>query len=116
MINYGHGIAGYIISLISLIHGLFASIISCSVIIISIYYSYNHRLKREEKTTLVLLINIYILILIYSTTLISTNIQSIIGDTYGINFDSSSCIFRAYFICVICCCLYCAFIIQVNYQ
>jgi hypothetical protein len=46
--------------------------------------------------------------------MISFNIQTLLGDVYGNNFDSSWCIFRGYFICVTTCTTYHAFVIQVN--
>jgi hypothetical protein len=114
MINYEHGTVGYVLTLISLIHASFASIISLIVVGIIIYHRYNNRLKREEKTTLLLSANIYSILFIYIITLISFNIQTLLGDVYGINFDSSWCIFRGYFIIVIIFLLYHSFVIQVN--
>jgi hypothetical protein len=114
MINYGHGTVGYVLTFISLIHALFAAVISLMVIAMIIYHQYNNRLKRDEKITLLLSANIYSTIFISLITFISFNIQTLIGDVYGINFDSSWCIFRGYFINVIFLAFYHAFVIQVN--
>jgi hypothetical protein len=114
MINYGHGTIGYVLTFISLISALFASVISLMVIVIIIYHQYNNRLKRDEKITLLLSFNIYSTIFISLITFMSFNIHTLIGDVYGINFDSSWCIFRGYFIIVIFLAFYHAFVIQVN--
>jgi tetrahydromethanopterin S-methyltransferase subunit C len=114
MFDYGHGIVGYVLTLISLIHGSLLAVISFIVVAIIIYHQYNNRLKPEEKITLVLSANIYLLIFIYIIELISCNIQTLIGDVYGNNFNSSWCIFRSYFIVVMSCSMYHAFVIQVN--
>ncbi len=114
MINYGHGTVGYVLTFISLINAVFASVISLMVIVIIIYHQYNNRLKRDEKITLLLSFNIYSIIFICLITLMPSNIQTLIGDVYGISFDSSWCIFRTYFIAVMFFALYHAFVIQVN--
>ncbi|UJR06845.1 hypothetical protein I4U23_011133 [Adineta vaga] len=116
MFDYGHGIIGFILTLISLIHSSFASIISLIVICIIIHYQYNNRLKREEKITLLLSLNIYFFIFLYITALIPFNIQTIIGDIYGYNFNSSWCIFNGYYVVAMCCALYHAFVIQALFR
>jgi len=114
MVDYGHGMVGYVLNLISLISGLVVCVISLMVVAIIIYHQYNNRLKREEKITLALFANIYLFFLTETIPIISINIQTLIGDVYGNNFDSSWCIFRGYFICTISCAQYHAFVIQVN--
>jgi len=114
MISYGHGIVGYVLTFISLIHSSIACVISPMVIAIIVYHQYHNRLKREEKITLVLSANIYLIIFICILQLISFNIQTLIGDVYGNNFDSSSCILRGYFLAVTICAFYHAFVTQVN--
>lgn len=116
MFDYGHGIAGFVLTLISFIHGLFAFVTSLVVVIILTYHQYHNRLKREEKLILFLSISIYAMILIYSSTLISINILTTLGDIYGTDFNSSWCIFRGYFICAISCSMYQSFVIQVNIE
>jgi hypothetical protein len=114
MVDYGHGMVGYVLNLISLISGLVVFVISLMVVAIIIYYQYNNRLKREEKITLILSANIYLIILIQIISIISLNIQTLIGDVYGNNFDSSWCILRGYFTCMTCFTLYHTFVVQVN--
>jgi hypothetical protein len=114
MVDYGHGMVGYVLNLISLISGLVVCVISLMVVAIIIYHQYNNRLKREEKITLALFTNIYLFMLIEIIPIISFNIQTLIGDVYGNNFDSSWCIIRGYFIVLIAFCGYHTFVIQVN--
>jgi hypothetical protein len=114
MINYRHGIVGYVLTFISLIHVSFGFAVSFIVITASIYHQCHNRLKREEKITLVLSTNIYLFLFIYTTILIATNIQTLLGDVNGNNFDSSWCTFRAYLILAIACALYFTFVVQVN--
>jgi hypothetical protein len=114
MVDYGHGIVGYVLTLISLISGLVVFVISLMVVAIIMHHQYTNRLRREEKITLVLSASIYLFILIQIITMISFNIQTLIGDVYGNNFDSSWCIFGGYFVCVVWCGAYHTFVIQVN--
>lgn len=116
MLDDGQGIVGFILTLISLIHGLIACVISFTVVAIIIGYQNHNRLKRGEKITLLLSTNIYSLIFLYIVPLISFNVQTIIGDVYGNNFDSSWCTFRGYDIVAMCCGLYHAFVAQVNIE
>ncbi|CAF0980250.1 unnamed protein product [Rotaria sordida] len=87
----GHGMVGFAVTLISLIHGSFATVISAIVLGIIIYHQYHNRLTREEKITLILSANIYFHMNIYIVVLISCNIQTLLGDIYEKNFDSSWC-------------------------
>ncbi|CAF1001688.1 unnamed protein product [Rotaria sordida] len=108
----GHGIVGSILTLISLIHASFAIVTSVIVIAIIIYHQYHNRLRREEKITLILSVNIYFYMNIYVAVLVSGNIQTLLGDIYEQNFDSSWCTFRGYFTGVACCAVFNAFVIQ----
>ncbi|CAF0781620.1 unnamed protein product [Adineta steineri] len=114
MIIYGNGLVGYILTLISLISASFAVIISFIVILTVIHHQYHNRLKKEEKITLILSTNIYIFFLIFMIVLIEVNIETLIGDVYGNDFDSSLCVFKGYFMASICCTIYHAFVTQVN--
>jgi hypothetical protein len=115
MINYGHGLVGYVLTMISLIHASITCVVSVGMIGIIIYHQNHHRLKREEKITLLLSGYIYLFICIYITMLISTNMQTLVGDEYGTDYDLSWCICRGYFILVFCCVIYHTFVVQVIY-
>ena len=118
MIDYGHGTVGYVFTFFSLILALFTSILSIAVILMIVYHLHRrHRqLKREQKITLVLSSHIYSFIFIFMITLISMNIQTLIGDVYGNNFDSPWCIFRGYWLCASASVIYYGFVVQVNIQ
>jgi hypothetical protein len=114
MINNEKNIAALIISVIALVHSLFACVISIIMFIIIIYHQCNNRLKRINKITLFLCANIYLLIFLYTTGLISLNIYSILGDLYDQNFDSSWCTFTGYFVLAMLCAVYIGFVVQVS--
>jgi hypothetical protein len=105
---------GYVLTMISLIHALTGFVVSTIVVVATIHHRYHHRLKREEKITLLLSAYIYSFLFIYTIILIATNIQTLLGDVYGTNYDTSWCIFREYWITVIACALYYTFVVQVN--
>ncbi|CAF0980231.1 unnamed protein product [Rotaria sordida] len=111
-----YGIVGFVLTLISLINSSFATVISVIVIGIIIYHQYHNRLRREEKITLILSANIYFFMNIYVVILISSNIQTLLGDIYEKNFDSSWCKFRGYLLLVACCALFHGFVIQAFYR
>jgi hypothetical protein len=114
MINYDYGIAGFIIPSISVIFGSIGCIISFLVTGIILYHLYYHHLKRDEKVTLLLSFNIYFCMLIYASTLVSFNIQNLIGNGNENSLDLSWCIFDAYLSNVAGGAMFQSFIIQVN--
>jgi hypothetical protein len=114
MIKYGHGIVGCVLTTISLIHALITWVVSLAMVVIIIYHKNHHRLKREEKITLLLSAYIYSFIYIYATISVSINIETLVGDVYGTDYDSSWCVFRGYFVAVCCCTIYHTFVVQVK--
>lgn len=113
MIEYGHGIIGYILTLISLLNGVVACAVALIVLVLMIM---NHRqnLKREEKFILMLSGHIYLFVCLNTIILISMNIQTLIGDIYGMNFDSSWCILRTYVALLTGFVVYHTFVLQVH--
>ncbi|CAF1365716.1 unnamed protein product [Rotaria sp. Silwood1] len=109
-------IVGFVLNLISLIHGSFASVISVIILGIIIYHQYHDHLRREEKITLILSANIYFYMNIYALVLVSGNIQTLLGDIYEKKFDSSWCTFRGYLVPVSCCTLFLSFVIQAFFR
>ncbi|CAF1412856.1 unnamed protein product [Adineta ricciae] len=120
MVEYGRGLIGYILTIISLVHGSITLIVCCTVVIgiAYHYYHYHRRMKRTEKVTLMLSANIYIFMLIFMVILIANNAETLIGDMYGVDFsiNRSLCIFKGYFIVSICCATYSSFVIQAFYR
>jgi len=92
----------------------FASLVSLIIFIIIIVHLFFNRTKKEEKVTLILSDNIFIFIFVYGITLNSFCVNTILGELYGYNFESSWCIFSGYFVTVIVFVLYSVFVIQVN--
>jgi hypothetical protein len=113
MFNNENQLAGFILTLVTLVHSLFACLISLIVFCIIIYHLYYNQLKREDRITILLCANIYLCILVYMTILSLMNIQTILGDIYERNFNSSWCIFVGYISPVILCVLYHSFVNQV---
>jgi hypothetical protein len=115
MNNSESSTAGIVITVVSIVHASLACIISAIVfIIIIVYYQEKHRMKRENRIHLVLCANIYLFICVYTATLLSLNIHTLLGDLYGQNFDSSWCTFRGYFMSVMLGVVYNGFAVQVN--
>lgn len=104
---------GFVITLLTFILNLFACIISFIVLICIMYRHFYGRIKKQKQIILILHANIYLYLFLYVTIHIIFNIYTILGDIYGINFDSSLCIFRGYFMIVLLSCLYYGFVVQV---
>ncbi|CAF0728471.1 unnamed protein product [Adineta steineri] len=109
-------LTGFILSLITVIHSTFTCFISIVIIFIIIYELCYKNLKREERTTLFLCVNIYLFLLIYMMILSLMNIQTILGDLYERDFNSTLCIFIGYLSPVILCVLYHSFVNQAFFR
>ena len=114
MFEYGLGPVGYYLTLISLIHVLFACVVSMVVIIVIIYHQYHHRMNVEEKITLAISLHIYLFIWTNTLIFILMNSWTLIGDIYGKNFDSIWCITLGYCLFVSGYGMFYSFAIQVN--
>ncbi|CAF1230565.1 unnamed protein product [Adineta steineri] len=106
----------FVLTLLTVIHGSIASIMSTIVFFIIIYHQHNNRIKQEERITLILCANIYISIFLCSIILILLNIQTLLGDLYDLNFDSTPCVFLGYINAVLICNLYYGFTGQALYR
>jgi hypothetical protein len=113
MFNNETKLTGFVLTLITVAHSIFTCFISLIVIIIIIHHFCYHRMKRADKITVLLCTNIYLCILVYMIILSSMNIQTILGDSYTRDFNSSFCTFIGYISPVILCVLYHAFVNQV---
>lgn len=109
-----NNIIGAVLNLLTAIFNLFACLISIIVLVCIIYRQYSTRIKRQEKIILTLAANIYIYIFLYDIVQLLLGIYTILGDFYGIHFNSSWCVFNGYFISVLLSALYYGFIVQVN--
>ncbi len=114
MVNEENHTTNCLLALMTVILGSFTSVISAIVFIIITHHQYNDRMKRRDKITLTLSANIYLLIFLTTTILIPFNIQTLLGDLYGKDFNSSLCTYHGYFTVVLICTLYDRFVIQVS--
>lgn len=118
MADYGRGLIGYILTIMSLVHGSITLVVCC-IVVSGIVYHYYHRyrqMKRTEKVTLILSANIYLFILILMAALVSNNTDTLNGDIYRVDsgINRSLCIFKGYFLASMCCVIYCSFVTQVS--
>jgi len=113
MLNNQNKLIGFVLTLVTLIHSTFACILSSVIFFLIIYHLCYKRVKRGDKTILLLCANIYLFLLIYMIILSLMNIQTILGDLYERDFNSSWCIFVGYLSPVILCVLYHSFVNQV---
>ena len=113
MLNNQDKKIGFVLTCITFGFSLFACLISYIVFIIILYNLYYKLIQRKDRITILLCANIYLLISIFTTIVVSMNIRTILGDLYGQSFDSLSCLFSGYAYLVILCSLYMAFVNQV---
>lgn len=104
---------GFILNIITLDVSIFTCLISFIITIWILYNFCHNRLKPEDRAIIILCLNIYPLILIYMIILVLFNIQTLLGDLYQYNFNSSWCLFLGYFSPSILTALYWAFVNQV---
>jgi hypothetical protein len=114
MLDSGNEIIGFVLNSIRLAADLFTLVISIIISIIVIYHLCHTRMKQDEKITITLFANIYVLIVIVMLTTASINVQVLRGDMYKQNFDSSWCRFMGYLPIVLFCTLYHVFVDQVS--
>jgi hypothetical protein len=105
---------GFVLNVIQLTQNSFAFFISLIVIIIIIYHMCTNRMKRDVKITLILCANIYILIFLLMIVLVQMNVQTLMGNLYGREFDTFWCMFIGYLAPVIFYTLYHGFVNQVS--
>jgi hypothetical protein len=113
MLNKQNKVIGFVLTLITLTHSLLTCLISLIIFSIIIYHLLSDRIKRRDKIILLLCANIYLWMLIYMVILSSMNIQTILGDLYGRDFNSSWCILIGYVSPAVLCVLYYSFVNQV---
>ena len=116
MIQYGHGTAGYVLTFFALLAAISTCVISLAVILIVAYHLHRHHrhLKREEKVTLTIFLYIYLFTLSFTIVAISMNVQTLLSDVYGNQFDSPWCVLRGYWFFASIFGAYYEFVIQVN--
>ena len=114
MINEENKFSAIALTCITIVNSLFASLLSLIVICLIINHLYYNQMRKRDKVIVLLSGNIYLCILMYMIILSSMNIQTILGDFYGWNFNSSRCTFVGYMSPAILCVLYYSFVNQVR--
>ncbi|CAF0740064.1 unnamed protein product [Adineta steineri] len=89
---------------------------SCVILVCVIHHLYHNRLQQEDRIIIIHCINIYSLLLIYIAIVALFNIQSILGNLYGYDFNSSWCIFLGYLAPTLACSLFWAFVNQAFFR
>lgn len=113
MLNIDNDRSAFVLTLITIMNSLFACLISLIIICMIVYHLYYNPMRKRDKIILLLCGNIYLCILMYMIILSSMNIQTILGDFYQWNFNSSRCIFVGYMSPAILGVLYYSFVNQV---
>ncbi|CAF1047996.1 unnamed protein product [Rotaria magnacalcarata] len=111
-----NALAGLVLNFLTLIADGCVCLISILIFIYIIIHVIFNRTKPEDKVTLILCANILILIFLYGAIVVSFSINSILGEFYGLNSDSSWCIFNGYLIAVIISAVYNVFISQATFR
>ena len=106
--------SGFILTLTELCLNLLACVASLVILILLFYNIYTKKIKREDRMGIKLCAHIYFAKLLYSCLLISTNVQTILGDLYGMNFNTLSCIVSGYLALIFLYIFYMTFINQVR--
>ncbi len=105
---------GFILNMMTLSISIFTWLISSMILIVIIFHLRYNRMKPKDKVTIILSINIYIVLLVFITILVSFNIQTLLGDLYEQDFNSAWCIPMGYISCVFLGGLYWGFVNQVT--
>ena len=92
-----------------------ASLISSAGMVVTAFSLYKSTMKRPDKIALMLSIYIYALICLLMINLLSMNIQTILGDSFGLNFNSRWCPIQGYLLSPLTHGLYHIFTLQVNF-
>ncbi|CAF0954760.1 unnamed protein product [Adineta steineri] len=90
----------FLLNCITLVIGICTWMMILMILMLIFYYLFHNRIKQEDKMTIIHGINMYILLLIFTTISVSFNIQTMLGDLNEQNFNSFSCILAGYFVIV----------------
>ena len=105
---------GLILTILSLTLISTNTLVSIVVFSAILSHSCQRYATARKRVALMLSANIYLLIFALMLIFLSINLQTILGDLYGLNFNSSLCRFQGYFLSVLGSSLYSSFVVQVN--
>ena len=114
MNNSNDGSAGLILTVLSLTLTSTNTLISIGVFITIVYHYSRGHAHLSERIPVMLSASIYLLIFALMVVFLSINLQTILGDLYGLNFNSFRCRFQGYLLGVLGSSLYDTFVVQVN--
>ena len=115
MSNRTNSPENFVIASLSILHGSLACPISLIIFVLIIgHYYKNNRIRTQDKIIFILSANIYFTIFAGTFMVIISDIRRLLGDIYGYNFNSPSCISYGYILCVKLCTLYSSFTVQVS--
>ena len=89
-------------------------LVSLAVFITIVYHCFRGHAHLSERIPVMLSANMYLLILALMVILLSINLQTTLGDLYGLNFDSPACRFQGFLLGVFLSTLFDSFVVQVN--
>ncbi|CAF0987594.1 unnamed protein product [Adineta steineri] len=94
----------------------FTCLFSCIILICVIHHLYHNRLQQEDRITFIHCINIYSLVLAYIGIIASFNIQTVLGNLYEYDFNTSWCVVLGYLAPTLACSLFWAFVNQAFFR
>ena len=109
-------IAGLALTISTLGLGLIVSSISIFVLVTIAHYCHKGQRKSEERIALMLSASIYLVIFTLMIVIVSTNIQTILGDLSGKDVSSPWCVFQGYLLTLLSCTMYNLFVVQAFFR
>ena len=97
-------VAGFAMSLVTITEGSLTCLVSSLVLILIVHHQLHSQMKRRDRISLVLC----------SILLLVTNVRTLLGDLYELDFDTSSCVIHGYFTLATICTLYYGFVVQLS--
>lgn len=103
----------FALNMITFLLDIFTCSISFMIFIIIIHHVYSNRLNRDDKVVVCLCATIYPVIFLFTAIAISFHIQTLLGDLYQQDFNTTRCIPIGYISYVLLNMFYWGFINQV---
>ncbi|CAF0864122.1 unnamed protein product [Adineta steineri] len=109
-------IVAFVLCLTTFIICSLTCLFSCIMLICIIHHLCHNRLQQEDRIIFIHCINIYSLVLAYIGIIASFNIQTVLGNLYEYDFNSSGCVVLGYLPPILIGCVYWAFINQAFFR
>ena len=82
---------GFVLNVMTLIISILTCLVSFIIFVGIVYHLCYDRIKKDDKITIIHCVNIYGCIFVLTVVVISFNIQTLLGDLYQKEFNSSIC-------------------------